>query len=40
VHDQGGLGKCRVGAHTHPKGWGLIKGTSGWCVVCYNGRGN
>jgi hypothetical protein len=34
VHDQGGLGKCKVGAlHLHKK-IGLIKGTSRWCVVC------
>jgi hypothetical protein len=33
VHDQGGLGKCRVGAlHLH-KNLGLVRGTSGWCVV-------
>jgi hypothetical protein len=34
VHDQGGLGKCRVGASHSHKGLGVDKGTSGWCVVC------
>ncbi len=34
VHDQGGLGKCRVGApHSH-EGLGPVRGTNGWCVVC------
>jgi len=23
-----------LGLHIHTKGWGLVKGTSGWCVVC------
>ncbi len=23
-----------LGPHIHPKGWGPIRGTSVWCVVC------
>ncbi len=24
-----------MGFHIHTKGWGLIGGANGWCVVCY-----
>ncbi len=33
VHERG-LGKCRVGASHSHKGWGLVRGINGWCVVC------
>ncbi len=25
---------ARLGPHIHMKGLGLVKGISGWCVVC------
>jgi hypothetical protein len=34
MHDQGGLGKCKVGTpHSH-EGLGLVGGTSRWCMIC------
>ncbi len=34
VHDQRGLGKCKVRASRSHKGLGAIRGTNEWCVVC------
>jgi hypothetical protein len=34
VHYLGRLGKCCVGAQNLHKVLGLVRGTSGWCVVC------
>jgi hypothetical protein len=34
VHDQGVWESVRLGPHIHLKGWGLVRGINGWCVVC------
>jgi hypothetical protein len=31
---KGFLKSVRLGPHILMKGWGLVKGTSKWCVVC------
>jgi hypothetical protein len=38
MHDQRGLGNVRLGPHNHTKGWGAIRGTKRWFVICYNKR--